>query len=109
MPVAVAEPSLGERVRQGDAAAFETLYRDYAPGIYDFLVRLVRDRAAAEDLTQATFIKAFEHRSTLREPEKVRCWLWATAHNQALNHLARQRKSDPLDEQFDLATLARGP
>lgn len=109
MPVAVAEPSLGERVRQGDAAAFETLYHEYASGIYDFLVRLVHDRAAAEDLTQATFIKAFEHRSTLRDPEKVRCWLWATAHNQGLNHLARQRKSDPLDEQFDLATLARGP
>jgi RNA polymerase sigma factor (sigma-70 family) len=109
MPVAVAGPSLGERVRQGDAAAFETLYHEYAPGIYDFLVRLVHDRAAAEDLMQATFIKAFEHRSTLREPEKVRSWLWATAHNQGLNHLARQRKSDPIDEQFDLATLARGP
>jgi RNA polymerase sigma factor (sigma-70 family) len=109
MPVVVAETSLGERVRQGDPGAFEALYQEYGRPIYDFLVRLVRDGAAAEDLVQATFIKAFEHRATLREPAKLRSWLWATAHNQAMNHLARQRRSDPLDEQFDLATLARGP
>jgi RNA polymerase sigma factor (sigma-70 family) len=109
MPVAVAGPSLGERVRQGDPEAFEAVYREYGPPIYDFLVRTVRDGAAAEDLVQATFVKAFEHRATRRDPAKLGSWLWATAHNQAMNHLTRQRRNDPLDEQFDLATLARGP
>src|SRR2546422_9007903 len=109
MPVAVAEASLGERVRQGDPEAFEALYEEYTPAIFDFLVRLVHDRAAAEDLLQATFTKAFEHRATLREPAKLRSWLWATAHNQATNHLSRQRRSEQIDEHFDLATLARGP
>jgi RNA polymerase sigma factor (sigma-70 family) len=110
MPLAVVtEASLGERVRQGDTKAFEALYEEYTPAIFDFLVRLVHDRAAAEDLLQATFIKAFEHRATLREPAKLRSWLWATAHNQAMNHLARRRRSDPIDEHFNLATLARGP
>src|SRR3989442_8974382 len=109
MPVAVEEASLAERVRQGDSDAFAALFQEYAPAVYDFLARLVHDPAAAEDLTQATFIAAFEHRSTLRDASKIRSWLWSTAHNQAINHLRRQRKSDPLDEQFDLATLARGP
>src|SRR5256712_5433181 len=109
MPVAVEGASLAERVQQGDSDAFAALYQEYAPAVYDFLARLVHDPAAAEDLTQATFIAAFEHRSTLRDASKIRSWLWSAAHNQAINHLRRQRKSDPLDEQFDLATLARGP
>src|SRR5438105_9995502 len=102
MPVAVQEAALGERVRQGDAEAFAALYTEYAPAVYDFLARLIHDPAAAEDLTQATFIAAFEHRATLRDASKIRSWLWSTAHNQAMNHLTRQRKSDPLDEQLDL-------
>lgn len=107
MPVAEAE--LGELVQQGDVGAFSTLYETYARSVHDYLLRLVRDPAAAEDLTQATFIKAFEQRAAIRDPSKIRGWLWSAAHNQAMNHLSRTRKSVAIDDQLDLATMARGP
>lgn len=105
----VAEAALGERVRDGDAEAFNALYEEYAPGIYDFLRRLVRDQAAAEDLTQATFAQAFEHRSSLREPAKVRSWLWTMAHNLAMNQLGRERRSENIEDHLELAEFSRGP
>lgn len=105
----VAEAVLGERIREGDAEAFGQLYEEHAPGVYDFLVRLVRDRSAAEDLTQSTFTRAFEQRASLRDPSKVRSWLWSTAHNLAMNHLGRTRRSESIDDQVDLAETSRGP
>ena len=105
----VAEAALGERVRDGDVEAFNALYEEYAPGIYDFLRRLVRDQAAAEDLTQATFTQGFEHRSSLCEPAKVRSWLWAMAHNLAMNQLGRDRRSENVEDHLELAELSRGP
>jgi RNA polymerase sigma factor (sigma-70 family) len=107
--VPVAEAGLGERVRDGDVDAFNALYEEYAPGIYDFLRRLVRDQAAAEDLTQATFTQAFEHRSSLREPDKVRSWLWTMAHNLAMNQVGRERRSENIEDHVELAELSRGP
>jgi RNA polymerase sigma factor (sigma-70 family) len=105
----VLEAPLGERVRDGGVEAFNALYQEYAPGIYDFLLRLVRDQAAAEDLTQAAFTQAFEHRSSLREPDKVRSWLWSMAHNLAMNQLSRDRRSENIEDHLELAELGRGP
>ena len=59
-------PSPGERVPGGirptgpaseqEVAAFAVLYEQHALEIHDFLLRIVRDAAAAEDLTQTTFL-----------------------------------------------------
>ncbi len=105
----LAEAALGDRVRRGDVEAFGILYQAQAPRVYDFLIRLVRDPSAAEDLTQATFIRAFEQRRTLRESTKVQSWLWSIAHNLAMNHLSRSRRSEPIEEQVDLTDTGRGP
>ena len=56
----------------GDTAALGDLYQRYAPAIHDFLLRTTRDPALAEDLTQMTFLKAFEKRAALRDPSRVR-------------------------------------
>src|SRR5438445_39969 len=54
------EQRLRDFVR-GDEAAFETLFREYQREVYGWIVRLVRDRSAAEDLTIETFWRI--HRS----------------------------------------------
>jgi RNA polymerase sigma factor (sigma-70 family) len=102
------DAALGARVQSGDDEAFAQLYERYMPRLYDFAARLVRDPAAAEDLVQTTFVRAYERRETLRDPAKVRSWLYATAHNLAMNHLTR-RTPEPVEEQFDLAAPGRGP
>jgi RNA polymerase sigma factor (sigma-70 family) len=100
---------LGRAFRDGDEAALAALYDRHMSGIYDFLARLVRDPAAAEDLTQMTFVRAWEARAKLRDPVRVKAWLFTIANNLGLNHLTRRPPTDPIEEQFDLATPAPGP
>jgi RNA polymerase sigma factor (sigma-70 family) len=79
------------------------------PGIYDYLARYVRDRFAAEDLVQTTFVRAWERRETLREPGGVRAWLFTIAHNLATNQVTRTRPLDQVDDHYDLAAPGPGP
>jgi RNA polymerase sigma factor (sigma-70 family) len=85
------------------------LYERHAPEIHDFLVRTVRDHAAAEDLTQNTFIRLMERGDSVRELEKVRPWLFTVAHNLAVTHVTRRRPTDPIEAAFDIASGERGP
>src|SRR3981081_2314393 len=101
------EPGLA--FRDGDEAALAALYDRHLRGVYDFVARVVRDQSAAEDLTQMTFVGAWEGRHRLRAPARVKAWLFTIAHHLALNHVTRARQVDSLDEQFDLATPAAGP
>lgn len=103
------DAALATRARAGDAEAFGALYERHAPGVYDFLARLLRDRVAAEDLTQTTFLRAFERRETLRDPARVRSWLYATAHNLAMNQLGRSRPTESLDQEHEPVSPAAGP
>jgi RNA polymerase sigma factor (sigma-70 family) len=90
-------------------AAFAVLYEQHALEIHDFLLRTLRNDAAAEDLTQTTFLRAFERRSTLSDPGKVRPWLFSIAHHLALNQLSRSRPTDDIDARYELAAPERGP
>src|SRR4029077_5414220 len=80
-------------------------YDAYAPSVHDFLLPLVRDPTVAEDLTQTTSIKAFEHRLAIRGPSKIHSWLWAAAHNAAMNYLSRTQGSESIEDQPDLAMV----
>src|SRR5437868_8683874 len=106
---AASELDLGLAFRDGDEAALAALYDRHLRGVYDFVARVVRDPAAAEDLTQMTFVRAWEGRHRLRDPARVKAWLFTIAHNLALNHVTRGRQTESIDERFDLATPAAGP
>ena len=90
---------LATAAKAGDDDAFGALYRRHAPSLFDFLTRTVRDRTTAEDLLQSTFVRAIERRSDLREPAKVRSWLFSIAHHLAMNHLTRTRPTEVIQEQ----------
>jgi RNA polymerase sigma factor (sigma-70 family) len=102
------DAELVRRAQGGDTAAFAALYGRHAPAIHDYLGRLLRDRAAAEDITQTAFLRAWERLATLHEPDRARSWLFAIAHNLACTHLASDRRPAPLDD-LELAAPGAGP
>jgi len=69
------------RARSGDVTAFERLYRRHQAGIYTFILSQVRNRETAADLTQDTFVRAWESLRRLREPGAFRGWLHRIASN----------------------------
>jgi len=85
----------------GDRAAFAGIYDRYADRLYDFCVGMVGASDAA-DCVQEAFCQAAVALSTLRDPDKLRPWLYSIVRHQALRVLrARKREltSDELPEE----------
>lgn len=88
-----------------EAPSFDALYREHAGDLFAYVMTLLRDRPAAEDVTMAAFERAFRRRRTFdRRRGSERAWLYAIARNAALDELRRRKRtaplfSDPADEQ----------
>ncbi len=71
----VSDADLVQRARSGDQWALEMLYRRHVQLVAGTALRLLRNRADAEDVTQETFLLAFEKLAQLAEPAAFRGWL----------------------------------
>ena len=74
-----------ERLKQGDAAAFEKLVNDRSGEIYGLLYRLTENSEEARDLTQEPFLRAFQSINHFRGESDLRTWIYRIAINQARN------------------------
>jgi RNA polymerase sigma-70 factor (ECF subfamily) len=75
------------------------LFNAYHDRIFRYVLGMVRDRAEAEDLTQETFLRAYQGGDALRDPGAVRGWLYRIATNVCLDRLRQRRPHVPLDGQ----------
>jgi RNA polymerase sigma-70 factor (ECF subfamily) len=80
-----AEEQFLERLRAGDALAFNRLVEERHGDLYALLYRLTEDPEEARDLTQETFLQAFRHLSNFRGDADLRTWLYRIAVNQSRN------------------------
>jgi RNA polymerase sigma factor (sigma-70 family) len=93
----------------GDKAAFAQIYDRYADRLHDFCVGMLRDRDSAADCVQDTFCRAATRLPQLREPDKLRPWLYSIARNEALHRLRELRRETPSDELPDIQSQDDGP
>ena len=91
-----AEAPFIERLKRGDAAAFETLVNERSGEIYGLLYRLTENAEEARDLTQETFLRAFQSIVHFRGESDLRTWIYRIAINQARNRWRwwRRRRRD---------------
>ncbi|MGI8669292.1 MAG: sigma-70 family RNA polymerase sigma factor [Aridibacter sp.] len=80
-----AETQFIEKLKQGDAQAFDTFVQRYTSDIYGLLYRITEDAEEAADLTQETFIKAFKAIKKFRGDAELKTWLFRIAVNQSKN------------------------
>jgi len=91
-----AEDHFLERLKRGEAAAFEQLVAERTSDIYGLLFRLTSDTEEARDLTQETFLRAYQAIGKFRGDADLKTWLYRIAINQARNRWRwwRRRKRD---------------
>jgi RNA polymerase sigma-70 factor (ECF subfamily) len=91
-----AEDQFLDRLRAGEAAAFNRLVTERTPDVYALLCRLTDDPEEARDLTQETFLQAFRSVAHFRGEADLRTWLYRIAVNQARNRWRwwRRRRRD---------------
>jgi RNA polymerase sigma-70 factor, ECF subfamily len=75
----------------GELGAFEVLFRQYQGEVYRWIVRIVRDPSAAEDLTVETFWRVHRAHARFDVDGNFGAWLRRIATNVALDHLRRAR------------------
>lgn len=86
------EKDLIQRCLKGEEGAFETLVQQNRSNVYRHCLQIVKDEEIAEDLTQETFLRAFQRLQTFRMEARFSTWLWRIAHNLSLNYLKQHPK-----------------
>lgn len=101
------------RIAAGDAAALHLLYDRYGTLVHSLALRILSDRAAAEDVTQEVFLKVWRFGARFNEERgRVSTWLLNITRNTAIDLLRAGRRAspdrfEPLENAADLGD--RGP
>lgn len=80
------------RARSGDHEAFRLLFNRFSRPVSQFIYQLVFQRDVSEDLTQETFVRAYQNLKHLRDDSRFSTWLFGIGHNVAREFLRSQRR-----------------
>jgi RNA polymerase sigma-70 factor, ECF subfamily len=110
-PLSLAQPDFGvlRKAQRGDERAFSLIVRAYEVPVYNYVMRLVGDRALAEDLTQEVFLRVFQGLPRFSLRSKFTTWLFQVTKNRVLDELRaterRPRHLVALDDAPQLEVL----
>ena len=98
------------RYLRGDLGAFDELMRAHQDRVFGICLRMLRDREAALDVTQETFLTVFRKADRYREEAAFSTWLYRVTVNTCYDHLRRtkRRQADALPEGMDPADPRAG-
>lgn len=80
-------------IAEGDRQAFAALYDRHAAVAYSLILRIVRDRALADDVLQETFWQVWKRADEYRGEGQVAAWLYRIARNRGLDEVRRQQRA----------------
>ena len=87
-----------ERLRQGDSAAFDAIFRTWYGPLVGTAERMLRDRAVAEELVQDVMLELWRRRESLAADGSAQAYLFQATRNRVLNHLRHvkiEQRSEP--------------
>ena len=102
--------ALVARAKRGDGEAFGELYDRYVEEVYGFVAVRLSAREAAEDMTQAIFVRALQSLASCREDAAFPGWLFAIARNMITDHYRSGRfRPEALADTFETEDPALSP
>jgi len=82
------------RIRTGEEAAFEVLFKEHYAGLCVFATRILESRAVAEETVQDVFLRLWERRNEWETTGSVSAYLYAAVRNRAFNRVRQNRAQD---------------
>jgi RNA polymerase sigma-70 factor (ECF subfamily) len=95
---AVEDADLILKARKGDVDAFNLLVSRWDRRVYNYILRLVNSREDALDLSQDTFLKAYQNLKKLEDVSRFAPWIFRIAHNEAYSLLRKRKPEVDADE-----------
>ena len=87
---AVSDEQLMLAYRDGDAGAFDTLYRRHKGAVYRYMLRQCRDAGVAEELFQDVWMNLIRARASYTVQAKFTTYIYKLAHNRLIDHYRKQ-------------------
>jgi RNA polymerase sigma-70 factor (ECF subfamily) len=107
---AASDEALLGAIAEGGRSAMHTLYSRHHVRVYRFVLRMVRDTTAAEDLTSQVFLDVWRTAGQFQGRSQVSTWLLSIARFKALTALRQRRHEDiDQDEMREIADCAETP
>lgn len=98
----VEDGDLIRQARRDSVDAYNLLVSRWEKRIFNYLLRLVKNREDALDLAQDVFLKAYQNLRKLEDPNRFGPWIYRIAHNEAYSYLRKNRPETDLDDaQFE--------
>ncbi len=101
-PEEVDESYLMSRIALGDADAFQDILDRHMLAIFHFSYSILKDKAAAEDVTQETCVKLWKYSQSWTPNGKVRSWLFRIAHNLSIDEIRRRKPAVDIDSYSEI-------
>jgi RNA polymerase sigma factor (sigma-70 family) len=99
------DATLVEAARSGDGAAWAAIYDRYADKLHDHCHRILRDRDEAADALHDAFIAASRNLHQLRDPSRLRPWLYSICRHTALRRAEKRSRVDLTDEVDEMSVV----
>ncbi len=94
------------QILKGDRQSYALLVEKYKTPIYNLAYRMTGNLGDAEDLTQETFIRAYQYLWRYDTRKKFFTWLYTVAFNLIKSHLRKKNKKHNISEAFSAHSLA---
>ena len=101
MNTLTADAQLVTAYLSGDRNALASMYDLYAPGLYDTAAAMLSDRHDAADMVQDVFCIAAERLNQLRDPDRLKPWLYAVLRNEVYRRTKKRKRTTPTDFQSE--------
>jgi RNA polymerase sigma-70 factor, ECF subfamily len=106
----IPEAEIVRQAQEGNAGAFEQLYRRYSRRVYSLCLRMVKNNSEAEDLTQEAFLLLFRKIHTFRGEARFSTWLHRLTSNLVLMRFRKKRYQEvSLDATLESGEEDSGP
>ena len=94
------------RASEGDMDAFEQVYKAASGFVYNVALRVVRNNADAEEVTQDVFMKIYRNLKNFQFRSAFKTWVYRITVNTAINYYRKSKKEDGDRVDFDSAIAA---
>jgi len=106
---AMTDETLMLAVKAGNLDQLSGLFERYHRPLFGFFYRLLRDRAAAEDLVQDVFVRVLKYRHTFQERTSFKAWVFHIARNSRLDFARKHPGTDGIPDDEAMPAVEPGP